>query len=81
MVEVGEFGGELCADFVALEGAARREDGNFGHHGAQVDGAELAFEVGGCFDVLVDFLFDQGDVGLQGFLAEAEFDELVRGGC
>jgi hypothetical protein len=58
VVEVGEFGRELCADFVALQGAAGCEDRDFGHGGAQVDDSGLAFEVAGCFDVLVDFFFD-----------------------
>lgn len=58
MVEVGEFGGELCADLVTLQGAAGCEDGDFGHDSAQVDDARFAFEVAGCFDVLVDFFFD-----------------------
>jgi hypothetical protein len=63
VVEVGEFGGEFCADFVSLESATGREDGNFGHDGAKVDSTGLAFEMAGCFDVLVDFFFDEWDVG------------------
>jgi hypothetical protein len=63
VVEVGEFGGQLCSDFVSLESATGCEDGNFCHDGAEVDGAGLTFEVAGCFDVLVDFFFDEWDVG------------------
>lgn len=58
VVEVGEFGGEFCSDFVSLESATCCEDGDFGHYGAEVDGTGLTFEMAGCFDVLVDFFFD-----------------------
>jgi hypothetical protein len=77
VVEIRELGGEFCSDFVSLESAAGCEDGYFGHDGAEVDGTGFAFEMAGCFDVFVDFFFDERDVRFQGFLAEAEFDELV----
>lgn len=62
MVEVGEFGGEFCADFVSLESSTGCEDGDFCHDGTEVNGTGLTFEMSGCFDVLLDFFLDQRDV-------------------
>jgi hypothetical protein len=76
VVKTGELGSQLGADFVSLQGTAGCEDGDFGHRGAQIDNACLAFEFAGGLDVLVDFFFDQRDVGFEGGLAESKFDEL-----
>lgn len=78
MEEVGELGGEFGTNLVTLQSATCREDGDFGHGSTDIDGSGRAFEFTRCLDVLLNFLFDQGDVGFQGFLAKSELDELQQ---
>lgn len=79
MVEVGKFFVELVVDFFVLECVRGGEDGDLSYFGVDVDNVRLVFEVGGMFEVVGNFVGDDGDIGVESFGGEGNFYELFFG--